>query len=862
MKKKIMTLTLVGLSLIGLASCNINSTNNNTTTTLPIDTSTTTPQNSSSIASTSASTSTPVVSSSTSVGTISTPAISSSTSAGTISTPAVSSSSSTSKASTSKVSTSTTEKKTSYSNPSYSSVDEINNGINITEIVGYNEAAYVKFEADDTDYNVYYKKVDDDSFTKIDDELVRINNDIGRADILGLNPGNYVLKIENKNNPSINTITNSIAITKQDRSGYAHFNYNEGVGAYNDDGSLKDNTTVVYVNDDNKNTVEATIAGTKYVGLSDILKHSTNASNPVCIRILGTIGAATWPSTTPSVSAYTAATNTTVKGVNGEYLSLKNYTEEEIIQGGYNTLDESEYSKLNGLTNKIKYDSSKSEFDSYYNMLDISGAKNVTVEGVGDDAEIFQWGFTWKSDCKSIEVKNITFNDYAEDACSFEGSGSDSNLTTISAFTSTRYWLHNNTFNRGVNYWDVCSEQDKHDGDGSTDLKRVAYVTFSYNQYNNCHKTGLVGGSDTQMTASVTFHHNYYNECQSRLPFARQANMHMYNNYYNKSTGNNMQIYAGAYAFIENCYFDSVKNTYSISDRGIALAAVKSYNNIYNECSSGAATIVSSRTEAVDNENVFNSHFDVDPSVFYFNNNNNISDVDLMFEAENVPTLVPLYAGAGKAVSLDYSLNIIEKNEPATIDDDTKNYATYTNQVPTAAGLYYHTLDANNNIADESNISDTTYVLENKGKITIHDSSATESTVGYYILDNTPTTGTVTYSFDVTLTGVGSKWNFARFLDNTGKEVLAIRVAADTKYIAYTLNGDDTTETVIKSTAFKAGTYSISLTVNYNTSTATLSVGTNSATISNFNSQIIGFKFMTAVKATDRSFTVTNIKVE
>ena len=843
MKKKLLALTLVGLSLVGLASCNIDSAINTTSnTTIPTDTSTSVPQ--SSTATTSTTTSTPAVPSTTATSTNTT------------------TSTSTSKSTTSRTttSTSTTTEKTSYTNPSYSSYDEVNNGINVTEIVGYNEAAYVKFEAENTQYNVYYKNVDDNEFTKIDDELVRVNNDSGRADILGLTPGNYVIKIENKNNTSINTVTKSIVIAKQDRSGYAHFNYNKGVGAYNDDGTLKDNTTVVYVNESNKNTVKATIDGHTYTGLSDILKHSTNEANPVCVRILGTIGAATWSGLTSPVSVYSKATNTTVKGLNDEYLQLKNYTEEEIIQGGFNTLNEAVYSKLNGLSNRIKYDGT--EFDSYYNMLDISGAKNVTVEGVGEDAKIFQWGFTWKSDCKSIEIKNLTFDDYTEDACSFEGSGSDSNLNKISAFTSTRYWVHNNTFDSGINYWDVCSEQDKHDGDGSTDIKRVAYVTFSYNQYNDCHKTGLVGGSDSQMTSGVTFHHKYYNACKSRLPFARQANMHMYNNYYYKSSGNNMQIYAGAYAFIENCYFSNVKNTYSISDRGIALAAVKSYNNIYNECSSGAATIVSSRTESVDNENVFNSHFDVDPSVFYFNNNNNISDVDLMFEAENVPTLVPLYAGAGKAVSLDYSLNIIEKNEPATIDDDTKNYATYTNQVPTAAGLYYHTLDADNNIADEANIADTTYVLENKGKITIHDSSATESTVGYYILDNTPTTGTVTYSFDVTLTGVGSKWNFARFLDNTGKEVLAIRVAADTKYIAYTLNGDDKTETVIKSTAFKAGTYSISLTVNYNTSTATLSVGTNSATISNFNSQIIGFKFMTAIKAADRSFTVTNIKVE
>ena len=143
--------------------------------------------------------------------------------------------------------------------------------------------------------------------------------------------------------------------------------------------------------------------------------------------------------------SYSQATNTTVKGLNGQYLELQTYTEDEIVEAGLNELDESVYSKLNGLTNKIKYDSSKKEFDSYYNMLDVAGAKNVTVEGIGVDAKIFQWGFTFKSDCKSIEVKNLTFDDYTEDACSFEGAGSDSDLTKISAFykcISSCVYLH------------------------------------------------------------------------------------------------------------------------------------------------------------------------------------------------------------------------------------------------------------------------------------------------------------------------------------------------------------------------------------------------------------------------------------
>ena len=816
MKKKILAITLLGLSVLSLSACNINNSvalSSSTGETMPAQSSSSTPSSSSKKANTS---------------------------------------------------TSITTKKSSYSTTSYDSINEINNGIDVTEVCGYGEAAYIKFNADSSEYNAYYKKATDTEYTQIDKELIRVNNDSGRIDIVGLTPGNYVCKIENKNNTNINTVTSSFVVSRQDRSGYAHFKYSDGVGAYNDDGTLKANTTVVYVTESNKNSVKASIDGTEYTGLSDILKHSTKANNPVDIRIIGTVGAATWSKSSPAVARYSdsVATTTTVKGLNGSYLSLKNYDESDIISGGFNALDESEYTKLNGLTNKIKYDSSKKEFDSYYNMLDISGAKNVTVEGIGEDAGIFQWGFTWKSDCKSIEVKNLTFSDYTEDACSFEGSGSDANLNAISKFTSTRYWIHNNTFNSGVNYWDVCSEQDKHDGDGSTDVKRVAFVTFSYNQYNKCHKTGLVGGGDSQMSASITFHHNYYNECQSRLPFARQANMHMYNNYYYKSSGNNMQIYAGAYAFIENCYFDSVKKPFTIDDRGYGTSAVKSYHNIYKDCSSGDATIVSSRTEAVDNGNVFNKYFDMDPSDFYFNNNNNISDVELMMSAEDIPYYIPQYAGAGKLTSVDYSLGIIEENEPANIStEDTKNYATYTNTVPTTAGLYYHTLKSDNTIPSESEIEDTTYVSEEDGKISIYDNSATVSTVGYYILDQNYNSGTVTYSFDVKLTGVGSKWNFARFLDTTGKEVLAIRAADSTKYISYTLNGDDTTETTIEKVAFAKGTYSISLTINYSNNTAKLKVETNEVTISSFNSEISGFKFMTAVKADDRSFTVSNIKV-
>ena len=522
---------------------------------------------------------------------------------------------------------------------------EMSNAIELAS-AGYNEGLYMIFTPEAgykaENYQVKYKESNKETYKSLDSELIRDEKPNVRFDILGLKQGYYDIKVYN--NDSLVLEKSNIAVALNDRSGYAHFNATEGVGAYNNDGTLKDGTVVVYVTDETKNTVTATIAGKTYTGLSSILQAQSKSSVPLNIRIIGQISAATWNPLT--VAKYSSATTSTVKGANNSYLALKSYSEEDIIKGGFNTLNTTKYTKLNGLTNKIKYDSGNKEFDSYYNMLDISNAKNVTVEGVGTDAKIFQWGFTWKS-CNSIEVRNLTFSDYTEDACSFEASDSDSTLRSFDAFTSTRFWIHNNTFNKGINYWDVCSEQDKHEGDGATDFKRVCYVTISYNHYVKNHKTGLVGGSDSQMSASFTFHHNYYEMNQARLPYARQANLHMYNNYYFKSSGNNMQIYSGAYAFIENCYFEGINKTFIVDLNKTPTPAIKSFNNVFNNCkNNNGATMVSARDELVANGNVFDPNFDTNPNSFYYDAVNKVSNVLYMTDAEQAKLDCVKYAGA------------------------------------------------------------------------------------------------------------------------------------------------------------------------------------------------------------------------
>ena len=379
-----------------------------------------------------------------------------------------------------------------------------------------------------TAYKAYYK-LSTGSYTKVDDELVREENNNIRVDVIGLAAGSYSLKLV----PIINSEENSnktielknINVNADDRSGYAHFNNTEGVGAYNDDGTLKDGTKVVYVTDATKNSVKATLKDSngndkEYSGLAAILKAQRYSDVPLDIRIMGTIQTVQWNKVTYTNNAKTSALVTEQAALVGGTSSKTNA--EDITNVTYSNDLNNGITKLDGLTSYASYSSSK--FDSYWNMLEFEYADNVTIEGIGENAGIFQFGFTVKRS-NYIEFKNLTFTDYPEDAIGIQG-GSNSDMEYHN------YWLHNLTFNEGKNNWDLSYEQDKGDGDGSSDFKYAHNLTISYCKYNGTHKTNLIGGNNDSLQYNVTLHHNYYLNCKARLPLVRQSNCHIYNNYY------------------------------------------------------------------------------------------------------------------------------------------------------------------------------------------------------------------------------------------------------------------------------------------------------------------------------------------
>ena len=537
--------------------------------------------------------------------------------------------------------------------------------LNIIKTVGYNEAIYFTFNpapghTNSSDYTVLYKKSSESesSYKTLDQELVRINNGTGRADILGLTPSTYDVKLQSSYGTK--TVQN-IEVVAQDRSGYAHFGNTSGVGAYKNDGTLKSGARVYYVTDDNKNNVDGN--GTT---LAQLLANAS-ASNPLCIRIIGTIKTTQFNtiSYTKSNAKKKALIDEQAASLGGNYNS---YTAEQIIANGWNSYSNdlaNGITTLSGLTSKVKYSTSgvhcidkddptspnyyTQAFDTYWNMMEPQNKENITIEGVGDDAEIYQWGFMFKR-CNSIEVKNLTFTNYTEDACSVEGGG---NSTCSETGT---YWIHNCTFNRGLNNWDMSDELDKNDGDGATDFRYCHNVTISYTRYNNTHKTGLVGSGSGNLQYNFTLHHNFYNLCEARLPYTRQSNIHMYNNYYlgNSSLASKQifQIDDKAYVLLENSYIDGYTSPLSATKNGVMKA-------VGNNVSISGASNVSRTTEVssscMPDGSTSYVNFDTDSTLFYYDSTNQKSNVSIMNNASQLPTLIPSVAGAGLCAKLNYS---------------------------------------------------------------------------------------------------------------------------------------------------------------------------------------------------------------
>ena len=395
----------------------------------------------------------------------------------------------------------------------------------ITEASGWLETAYVKWTpvTGATGYNVYVKSASasDSAYVQLDDELIRKYPSYMRADAVGLKAGDYVMKIVPLNNGKENTaaaiVSDKLTVKAHDRSGFT-FSSNSpvknGVGAYNNDGTLKSNASVLYVTEANKNTVKMKIGNTEYTGVAAITQaiKAKNNCQPVAIRIIGQV-------------------------------------------------------TLSGLACK--------DVSSAY-AIGVKGASNVTFEGIGDDATLYEAGVA-VFQSTGIEVRNLGLMNW--------GGGGDGD--GISLKQSVGVWVHNND----VFYGNAGSDGDQAKGDGSMDLKdNSQYVTVSYNHFWDSGKMSLCGMKSESGENWITYHHNWFDHSDSRHPRIRTMSVYVYNNYYDGNSKYGVGAAKDSEAFVEANYFRNCNYPMLSSMQGSDVLAggifsgenggvIKAYNN-------------------------------------------------------------------------------------------------------------------------------------------------------------------------------------------------------------------------------------------------------------------------------------------
>lgn len=350
--------------------------------------------------------------------------------------------------------------------------------IQITEAKGWQESAYLKWAPFEgaSSYNVY---VDG---KKIDAQLIRQYASYYRADVLGLKAGTYSVKVvpvnaEGTEIAGANTASN-LVVKSYNREGFAHFKY-AGVGAYNNDGTLKAGAKVLYITAKTAKTVSTTVDTGKpetITGLQAIIDAYSKGKDktPIAFRIIGKI-------------------------------SLSD----------------------------LDHISSSAE------GLQVKGATmNMTFEGVGDDATVYGFGFLLrKAEC--VEFRNFAIMRCLDDAMSLDTKNSHVWIHNMDLFYGKKGGAADQAKGDGTvdikgdskyvtvaynRFWDngkasMCGMKSEtgenwityhHNWFDHSDSRMARVRTMSVHMYNNYYQHCDVYGIGATSGSSVFMESNYF----------------------------------------------------------------------------------------------------------------------------------------------------------------------------------------------------------------------------------------------------------------------------------------------------------------------------------------------------------------
>ena len=432
-------------------------------------------------------------------------------------------------------------------------ISSISEGITITEEKGWLESAYIKWspvtnEAIDG-YNVYVQAADGE-YEKLDDMLVRAysntpggtTTDYYRADALGLAEGTYQMKVVGKVGDAeagdVRAASNAITVEAHDRSGFA-FTGSTTPGAYNKDGTLKDNAVVLYLTDENKDTVSLTVttsskgATTKFTGIQNILNGYKKGyeTKPLAIRMIGNVRTA----------------SSADKG-------------DLVIENDNKTT-------------------------------------GITFEGVGDDATANEWGIRVKN-ASYIEIRNIGFvncssdegdniglqqnndhvwvhncdmfyGDAGSDADQVKGDGAlDCKGSNYVTFSYNHFWDNGKCNLLGLKEEKSSTDSDAyyityhHNWYDHSDSRHPRVRFYNAHIYNNYYDGNAKYGAGSTRESSLFMESNYFRNCQYPMlislqgsdVFAGSTAVKFDNGTFSKESGGIIKAYGnymtGNYTFI------------------------------------------------------------------------------------------------------------------------------------------------------------------------------------------------------------------------------------------------------------------------------------------------------------------------
>lgn len=472
--------------------------------------------------------------------------------------------------------------------------------VQITEAKAWLESAYLKwvpFEGASS-YNVYIDG------KKIDTQLIRQYASYFRADVLGLKAGTYSIKVvpvnaEGKEMAGANTATNFV-VKSHNREGFAHFNF-EGIGAYNNDGTLKSDAKVLYITASTAKTVSTdVIVGSKnkkvnakgFQAINNAYQEGYDTT-PIAFRIIGKVSLADLDGISSS----------------SEGIQIKG-------KSGYSTM-------------------------------------NMTFEGVGDDATVYGFGFLVRNS-KSVEFRNFAIMRCLDDAMSLDTQNSNIWIHHMDLFYGKKGSAADQAKGDGTvdikgnskyvtvafnHFWD----NGKSSMCGMKSETGENWITYHHNWFDH---------SDSRharvRTMTVHMYNNYYQHCDVYgIGATSGSNIFMESNYFEA-------VKRPIMSSLQGTDIKGSKGTFSGENGGM----IKSYGNVFVDKPSGFSYIT-----YADNPASFDAcevakpsdqlpasvktlvggtcynNFDTNPDVMYSHTADNAVDV---------PSIIEGFYGAGR----------------------------------------------------------------------------------------------------------------------------------------------------------------------------------------------------------------------